>query len=299
MRPIDCKTVRDSMLKEAKEKIDGIYKVFGRKLKLVVIQVDGDKASDIYVRNKRKTCDNLDIECIVEKFRNDIGLYELSSWIIKYSNDDDVDGIILQLPLPDHLKNYKNDLINLINPNKDVDGLTEANIGKLWAGQDGIRPATSEAVMRILPITLEGTLVTIFGRSDLVGKPLIKMLMDRNATVMCCHSNTSKVDIQRAFMTSDIIISATGERRDLSNLIIHRTDRIYIDVGINRNSNGDICGDFQFSEWDLKINDQVLYTPVPGGIGILTTAQIPLNLIKCYELRTDTTVHSKLATNTY
>lgn len=282
MTEIDCKKVREEILTEAKEKLNKIHEEIGRKLKLVVIQVEGDSASDVYVRNKLRTCESVGVECDVIKLPNTISHIRLLHKILSCSLNDNVDGIILQLPLPDHLKPYQNYLLNNINGRKDVDGLTDYNVMKLWTGKDGIRPATAEAVMRLLPDDLSNDTVTVIGRSDLVGKPLIKMLMDRNATVSVCHSKTYLKDMEYLIDKSSIVISAVGKPKCLAvtpKLKYHVT---YIDVGINRDENGKICGDLDIVE---NPNRGCHYTPVPGGVGILTTAQIVLNLIKCYELK--------------
>lgn len=280
MKRIDCKNIREAMLNEAGYKLNDIYSTLDRKLKLVIIQVNGDDASDIYVRNKKKTCENLGIKCEHTQLSTSVSHDFISSLIDIYNTDPMVDGIILQLPLPDRLKQYQHELMNRIHWTKDVDGLTNANVSRLWTGRHGIRPATAEAVMRLLPEDLSNETVTILGRSNLVGTPLIKMLMDRNATVSVCHSKTSKKDMEYLINNSSIVISAVGSPKFLAvtpKLKYHTT---YIDVGINRDCDGKLCGDLDIVE---NPNRGCHYTPVPGGVGILTTAQIPLNLIKCYE----------------
>lgn len=282
MTEINCKKIREEMLTEAKEKLSKIHKEIGRKLKLVVIQVEGDQASDVYVRNKVRTCESVGVECDVVKLPTCISFFKLVDVLTGCNKNDKVDGIILQLPLPNHLKTYQSDLLNMISWHKDVDGLNDHNIMKLWTGKDGIRPATAEAVMRVLPDDLCNDTVTVIGRSNLVGKPLIKMLMDRNATVSVCHSKTYIKDIEHVIDNSSIVISAVGKPKCLAvtpKLKYHVT---YIDVGINRDNDGNLCGDLDIVE---NPNRGCHYTPVPGGVGILTTAQIVLNLIKCYELK--------------
>ena len=290
MKQIDCKSIREVMINKAKIKLDNIYNTLDRKLKLVVIQVTGDDASDIYVRNKIKTCEDLGIKCEHAKLSTSVTYDFISSLIDIYNTDPNVDGIILQLPLPNHLKQYQHDLLNKICCIKDVDGLTDANVARLWTGQYGIRPATAEAVMQLLPDDLSGKSALILGRSDLVGKPLIKMLMDRNATISVCHSKTTYNTINSLMNDSDIVISAVGKPRFLRAIPYLDSNKVtFIDVGINRDENGKICGDIWISH---HYGTNCEYTPVPGGVGILTTAQIPLNLIKCYEF-------GKLADITY
>lgn len=282
MTEIDCKKVREEMLAEAKEKLNKIHKELGRKLKLVIISVKGDMASAVYIRNKVRTCELAGVECDVIEFPTNVSHTRLFTAILNSSLNDSVDGIILQLPLPYHLRQYQDQLINTIDGRKDVDGLTDYNIMKLWTGNDGIRPATAEAVMRLLPDDLSNQTVTVLGRSNLVGKPLIKMLIDRNATVSVCHSKTSKKDIEYLIDNSSIVISAVGKPKFLAVTPKSKHHVTYIDVGINRDSDGKLCGDLDIVE---NPNRGCHYTPVPGGVGILTTAQLVLNLIKCYELK--------------
>lgn len=279
MKEINCKKVREEMLTEAKEKLKNIH----RKLKLVVIQVEGDQASGIYIRNKLRTCEAVGVDCEIVELPTDIPIFKLADILSDCNKNDKADGIILQLPLPRHLEKYQSDLINMIDWRKDVDGLTDINVSKLWTGKDGIRPATAEAVMRLLPDDLSGKSATIFGRSDLVGKPLIKLLMDQNATVSVCHSKSDIYTKYSLIDHSDIVISAIGKPKELVLTPYSFFNKsTFIDVGINRDENGKICGDFLIGP---NSGDKCEYTPVPGGVGILTTAQLVLNLIKCYELR--------------
>lgn len=282
MTEIDCKKIRKEMLEEAGTKLDYIRKHDGRKLKLVVVQVEGDSASDIYVRNKVKTCESVGIECEVAKLPKKSTMNNVARWLTLYNLDKDVDGVILQLPLPDHLKQVQHYLINQIDWFKDVDGLTDKSVMRLWTDLRGVRPATAEGILRLLPEDLSGRTAVILGRSDLVGKPLAKMLMDRNATVTVCHSKTDHLVRARLMRNADIIVSAIGQPKSV--IIPENINKkiTYIDVGINRDVNGKLCGDFVI---DDEITDLAHYTPVPGGVGILTTAQVVLNLIKCYELQ--------------
>lgn len=286
MNIIDCQSIRDKMLEEAKVELDKIWENDGVHLKLVVVQVEGDSASDVYIRNKIKTCEQVGIECVHIKLSNDVSFDDLSK-VIKGANDDNsVTGLMLQLPVPDHLKPYEQQLIDLISWGKDIDALTTENIGRLWDDKPCITPATPTGIMRLLPNDLSGQNVVIAGRSKLVGKPLIKLLQDRNATVTTIHSKSEfYVHILQG---ADIFISAIGrpkhwDRDYFYDELLNGTFCVkYIDVGMNRDENGKLCGDIDietFENFDCDI------TPVPKGVGVLTTAQLMLNVVKAYKLQ--------------
>ncbi len=279
---VDCKVIRQSMLDEAKERISKI----NDKLTLVIIQVEGDSASDVYIRNKVKTCEQVGITPIVEKCPADISYQELVRVLMKYVYEDYVTGLMLQLPLPEHLKPYGQDILNLICWKKDVDGLSVASVGRLWTNQDCITPATPTGIMRLMPGNdLSGWNVTIINRSALVGKPLAKMLMDRNATVSICHSRTGKSNIVKHMKYADCVVVGIGEPKKIDKSYHPEDSGVvrWIDVGINRDEDGKICGDINAKDFEDITWARI--TPVPGGVGLLTTAQLMLNVIKAYELQ--------------
>lgn len=292
MNIIDCKEVRNQMLEEAKTKLDEFYHGENVKLKLVVIQVEGDAASDVYIRNKLKTCEQVGIECEHVKLPHDSDMFDVMGSILYHSVQPETTGIMLQLPLPDHLKPYQQKLLDAIPWQMDVDGLSSASVGRLWTNQPCIAPATAKGVMKLLPEDLSGKDVCIVGRSNLVGKPLIKLLEERNATVTLCHSRTQHL----AYYTerANIIVSAIGKPKYFdSSYAFYDYDAVFgelfpddqqtwIDVGINRDENGKLCGDIDIETFkDIDCN----ITPVPGGVGLLTTAQLVLNVIDAYYLR--------------
>lgn len=275
MNTIDCKSIRGDMLREAREKIASVP----HKLKLAIVQVGKDDASEVYIRNKVKTCEKVGIDCQVVRCDYPITYLTLSVVIKTLVNDDSITGVILQLPLPDPLKQYERKLLDLIPYDKDVDGLSSDSVGRLWTGRPCITPATPTGILRLLPEDLSGKDVTIVNRSDLIGKPLTKLLLDRNATVTVCHSKT-KFLLNRT-RGADIVITGIGKAEYFDNwYMIHL--QTWIDCGINRNGDGKLCGDIDLT--DLK-NMVIDVTPVPGGVGILTTAQLMLNVIKAYELQ--------------
>lgn len=282
MNIIDCKDIRNKLLRDLKVDISKINDC-GQKLKLVVIQVKGDSSSDIYIKNKIKTCSEVGIECEHIALPNDIRFDELSK-VIKSANEDfRVTGLMLQLPLPQHLKKYEQELLNMIDWKKDVDGLTTKNIGRLWDNKECIVPATAKGVLKVLQdFELSGGDICIIGRSKLVGKPLMALLERANATVTLCHSKTK--DIKTKIASSDIVITAIGQPKHWNCGLFNK--KIVIDVSINRDENGKLCGDVN---WDDKDNlpqlFDCIYTPVPRGVGALTTACLCENVVQCYKLQ--------------
>lgn len=282
MKIINCEEIRDKMLDEAENEI---YKLKGKQPCLAVILVGDNPASITYVSNKMKICDKVGIKSDVFHLSEYSTVGEVQKYIEFCNNSSKCNGILLQLPLPDHLKEYEQYLIDCIDPLKDVDGLTTINQGKLWTGQDCIAPCTPTGILRLLDEDLSGKVVAIAGRSKLVGNPLIKLLQDRNATVISCHSRTCDEDKLGVLQNCDIFISAIGVPKywhaTPSDVDYERCKTI-IDVGINRDENGKLCGDVDietFKEIDVSI------TPVPKGVGVLTTAQLMLNTIKCYKMQ--------------
>ena len=278
MKFIDCKSVREQILTEVKEKVAEIEKP----LKLLIFQVGDDDASQVYVKNKLKTAELVGIQAEVIKFRENIQYGDLKYLIHAYSAMKDVTGAMLQLPLPDHLSEYKQELLDSIPWKKDVDGLSSESVGRLWNGRDCIVPATPSGIMKLLPDDLSGKTVCIVNRSNLIGKPLTKLLMDRNATVTVCHSKTDIVNMRYSIGDADIVVTGIGRARYFTAEWFN-SPQILIDCSINRDNDGRLCGDINLSnlldpeEYDFSV------TPVPGGIGILTTASLMANVVKAYE----------------
>lgn len=276
IQAIDCLTVREQMLNEAKlmakECLDNNVTP-----KLVVIQVGDNPASSTYVKNKIKTCDEVGITSEHIKLDGNIDATELMKMIDAVNDDDTVHGILLQLPLPEHLAKNEQMFIDRISWNKDVDGLTTENQARLWSGNmKRINPCTAEGILRLLKDDLSGKTITIAGRSKLVGMPLFKLLLDRNATVTMCHSKTDDVGYHAMF--SDVFISAIGKPKYFKS--DDCAGSAIIDVGINRDENGKLCGDVDWDSFTQECVD-TLCTPVPKGVGVLTTAQLMLNTLKC------------------
>lgn len=269
---IDCKIIRDKIKKDLRLELDKI----NDKLKLVVIQVGFDPASDVYVRNKKNLCEEMGIEFLHKKY-DDISEEDLICEIDKLNNDKEVTGILVQLPLPKNINEKR--VIEKIDYRKDVDGLTSTNIGKLYAKEDGIIPCTAYGIMKIFEyenINLEGKNTLLIGRSKLVGVPLISLLLGKNSTVTVCHSKTK--NLEELTKKADILVVAAGKKY-LINKDMVKKDSIIIDVGINR-EDGKLYGDVNPD----VIDNSSMITPVPGGVGVLTVIMLINNIIECYKL---------------
>lgn len=245
---------------------------------LVVILIGNNQASEAYVRGKGKDCDEVGIQNITLQYE-DISEEELLEKINMLNTDTSVDGILVQLPLPEHI-NEKH-VLEVISPRKDVDGFHPQNVGKMYIGEETFLPCTPKGVIRILEELgfddLKGKKAVIFGRSNIVGKPIAKLLLDKNATVTMCHSKTK--DIAGEAKQADIIISAMGQAKLIKKEWI-KEGAIVIDVGINRDGQGKLCGDVDLED----VIDQVSYiTPVPGGVGLTTRAMLLENTIEAYQ----------------
>ena len=279
---IDCKAIREKILNEVKEEVATLP----TQPHLAVVIVGDDKASHTYVKNKEKTCEQVGIKSSVVMLREDIPQIALDTVINQLNNDENVHGILLQLPLPEHLDEQR--AIDLISQYKDVDGLTVANAGLVALGRldEAIIPCTPSGVIRMfdeIGYDLEGKTVTIIGRSNLFGKPMSQLCLSRNATVKMCHSRTNKLHNELDFQ--DVVISAIGKPKFLDNTHLSYND-VLVDVGINRDENGKLCGDIDIEDV-LSIEEEApkYYTPVPGGIGLLTTAMLMKNVIKAYKMQ--------------
>lgn len=263
--------------KRIKEELKQEIEVFSRKPSLVVIQVGNDIASDVYIEGKKKASLEVGIDFKHLKYEEDVTEEVLIEKIQELNSDDMVDGILLQLPLPKHLNEVK--IINYIDPSKDVDGLTITNIGKLTNKIDGLVSCTPLGIMELLSaynVELEGKHVVIVGRSNLVGKPLISLFLNNNATVTVCHSKTK--DLSEYTKQADILVVAVGKKNLITRDMVKK-DAVVIDVGINR-EDGKIYGDVYY----LDVFDKVsLITPVPGGVGPMTVTMLLKNVVKCYK----------------
>ena len=266
---LDGKKLRDKIFENLKQKLNNM----SEKPTLAVILVGDDPASQIYVKNKKKTAENLGINSIVINYPSNISEKILLDKIQELNNDNKITAILVQLPLPKHIDKFK--IIDAIAPEKDVDGLTPYNSGKLFSGEEPyVYPCTPKGILLLLDeynIELEGKHVVVIGRSNLVGKPVAQMLLNRNATVTMCHSHTKNLsDITK---TADIVVSAVGKNIIGEKML--KSDCVVVDVGIFKDINGKICGDVDFANAS-KIAAYI--SPVPGGVGPMTIASLMLNV---------------------
>ena len=243
--------------------------------KLAVIMVGNNQASKVYVKNKSKACSEIGIEYEEYILEENTKQEDLINLIKKLNNDKTVNGILLQSPIPNHLK--MNDAIKEISYKKDVDGFTPTSVGKLVMGEDTFISCTPYGIIKMLEeynINLLGKNVVILGRSNIVGKPLIQCCLNKNATVTICHSKT--VNLSEYTKKADILISAIGKPKFVTKDMI-KENAVVIDVGINRDENNKIVGDVDFNEV-VQIASYI--TPVPGGVGPMTIAMLMNNVIK-------------------
>ena len=247
------------------------------KPKLIVILVGDMKASASYVAQKEKFAVKAGIESDVMRFEDSITETEILDQIDAINKDKSVHGVIVQLPLPDHISVAK--VLNRIDPSKDVDGFTPTNVGKLFLGEDTLVSCTPKGIMQMLASTgtdLNGKNVTVVGRSNIVGKPVAILCLQQNATVTMCHSRTK--DLNAKLADADVVIVAVGIPKFISGDQIP-SDSIVIDVGIH-NIDGKLCGDVDFESASLKAS---AITPVPGGVGPMTVCALIENTILAAE----------------
>lgn len=277
MKILDGKKLSNEIIEELKVRCDEL-KEKGIKPKFAVIMVGNDKASQIYVKNKRKACERIGIECVECFLDENIQQKELIDKIKELNSDNTIHGILLQSPIPKHLN--INEAFETISPKKDIDGFNPTNVGKLCLNQNTFVSCTPFGIIKLLDkygIDLAGKKVTIIGRSNIVGKPLIQCFLNKNATVTICHSKTD--DIKEHTKDADIVVVAIGKPKFLKENMVKKNS-VIIDVGINRDDNGKIIGDVDFENVSKKSS---YITPVPGGVGPMTIAMLMNNVIKAAE----------------
>jgi methylenetetrahydrofolate dehydrogenase (NADP+) / methenyltetrahydrofolate cyclohydrolase len=242
---------------------------------LAVVIVGDNQASQTYVRNKQKTCKELGMHSVLIEYKENVSEEELLSKIEQLNVDDSIHGILVQLPLPGHINEMK--VIETISPEKDVDGFHPVNIGRMMIGQEAFLSCTPYGILVLLKetgIELEGKDVVVVGRSNIVGKPVGQLLLNENATVTYCHSRTK--ELEKLTQSADIIIAAVGKAGFITKNHV-KEGAVVIDVGINRNSEGKLCGDVAFNEVKEKAG---YITPVPGGVGPMTITMLMYNTLK-------------------
>ena len=271
---LDGKKLRDNIIENLKAKVD----TFNKKPTLVVILVGENPASKIYVNNKKKMAEKIGIHSEVINYPANITEAELLDKIEELNNDKNVTAILVQLPLPKHIS--KENIMNKITPSKDVDGFTPYNFGKLFSGETPtVYPCTPKGILLLLDeynINLDGKHVVIVGRSNIVGRPLSQMMLNRNATVTVCHSHTKNLAL--ITKTADVLVSAVGKNIIEGEML--KTNCVIVDVGIFKDENGKTRGDVDF-ESASKIASFI--SPLPGGVGPMTIASLMLNTVELFE----------------
>ncbi len=276
---LDGKKLADKLNLELKSKISDLVKETGVKPKLITIIVGNNPGSKIYVNIKHKTSEKVGINSIVKELDENISHDTLIGEINRYNNDPSVHGILLQLPLPDALRARTTEIVDNIFPSKDVDGLNSATKGKLFNYEEELAPCTPKGIIKLLEhyeVDLEGKEVVIINRSNLVGKPLIFMLLKRNATVTICHTSTR--DMDKHIKNADILIVAVGKPNFITKDRI-KQGAVIIDVATNR-IDGKLCGDVDF---EGVIDKCSKISPSPGGVGPLTVAFLMQNTYLAYK----------------
>lgn len=242
---------------------------------LAVILVGNNPASRSYVTSKEKTCKELGMHSLLIELPETISEQELLDKIDELNHDEKIHGILVQLPVPDHIN--ETSIIEAISPEKDVDGFHPINVGRMMTGQDAFLPCTPYGVMVMLKemgIEIAGKHVVVIGRSNIVGKPQGQLFLNENATVTYCHSKT--VDIKSITTQADILVAAVGRAYFVTEDFV-KPGAVVIDVGINRNSEGKLCGDVDFEHVKEKAG---YITPVPGGVGPMTITMLMYNTLK-------------------
>jgi methylenetetrahydrofolate dehydrogenase (NADP+)/methenyltetrahydrofolate cyclohydrolase len=277
-RRIDGKTLSAQVRTEVAARAAALTAA-GHQPALAVILVGGDPASQVYVRNKIAACKQAGIRSIHETYGAELREGELLARIHALNQDDEVHGILVQLPLPPHINAQR--VIEAISPRKDVDGFHVANAGALLVGQPGFRPCTPLGCMRMLEhvgmSNLRGRHAVVVGRSNIVGKPMALMLLGADATVTIAHSGTR--DLAATCRQADVLVAAAGKPRMITGSMI-KPGAVVIDVGINRLPDGTLCGDVDFDSAE-GVADWI--TPVPGGVGPMTIAMLLANTVQACE----------------
>ncbi len=281
---LDGKALAQQIQAELQTQVQTLHSTIGRPPGLAVLMVGNNPASAVYVRNKERACDRVGIASVGKHFPADVSQAEVERVVQHLNQDDRVDGILIQLPLPDHLDAVA--LLNQIHPDKDADGLHPVNLGRLVRGEPGLRSCTPAGVMRLLAaygLDPKGKQAVVVGRSILVGKPVALMLIAANATVTVAHSATP--DLATVTNTADLLIVAAG-RPNLVTAEMVKPGAIVVDVGINRVTAAD--GSFQMvGDVDFAAVQPVAswLTPVPGGVGPMTVAMLLANTVQSYRQR--------------
>ncbi len=278
MKLISGKTIAADIRETLRQRIESLKEAEKRLPKLSVILVGDDPASATYVRNKERACAQTGILSETIRMSEDTTQQALLEVIRRLNADETVDGILVQLPLPAHIE--ANEVLMAIDPGKDVDGFHPVNVGKMMTGMQALLPCTPKGVIRMLEAAgyddLSGMRATVIGRSNIVGKPVAQLLLAKHATVTIVHSHTAR--IAEVCAEADVVVAAIG-RPKLIGADWIKEGAVVIDVGINRDEHGKLCGDVDFEQVKDKA---AAISPVPGGVGPMTIAMLLENTLEAY-----------------
>lgn len=276
---IDGKAISLAIKDELKEKV-AEYKNKGIDITLAVVKVGNDPASAVYVRNKEKACEYVGINSRTLALPEKTTQEELLNIVRELNEDDTVNGILVQLPLPKHID--ESEVLLAINSTKDVDGFHPVNVGKMVIGEDTFLPCTPAGIIEMLKrsdIDIEGKECVVIGRSNIVGKPMSLLMLKENATVTIAHSRTK--DLKEVTKRADILVAAIGKPKFVTADYV-KEGAVVIDVGMDRDENGKLCGDVDFESVEPKVS---AITPVPGGVGPMTVTMLLVNCLRSVELK--------------
>ena len=276
---IDGKKISAEIKEELKTEV-AAYAAQGKKCALAVIQVGADPASSVYVRNKKKACAYIGIESLSYELPEETTEEELLALIQKLNDNPDVHGILCQLPLPKHI--CEDHVIQAIDPQKDVDGFHPQNVGALVVGKKGFVSCTPAGIIQLLKrsnIEIAAKHCVVIGRSNIVGKPMAMLLLQKNGTVTICHSRTK--NLKEVTSRADILVAAVGIPYFVTADMV-KDGAVVIDVGMDRNKEGKLCGDVDFAEVEKKAS---YITPVPGGVGPMTIATLMKNTVTAAKIQ--------------
>ena len=274
---INGKEISKAIKEELATKVATIKEQTGLSPRLVVVLVGEDPGSVSYVTGKAKAATEVGIRNETLRYPESITEEELLTLIAKLNADDDVDGVLVQLPLPKHIDEQK--VIDAISVDKDVDGFHPGNVAKLWLKQPCTVPCTPNGIIKLLKTTgveIAGKEAVVIGRSNIVGLPVAKLLLDNNATVTIAHSRTK--NLAEVTRRADILVVAIGRPRFVTADMV-KPGAVVIDVGVNRDENGKLCGDV---DYDATAEVASYITPVPGGVGPMTITELMVNTVECF-----------------
>lgn len=275
---IDGKKISAEIKDEVKKEVEALKKE-GKEIALAVIQVGADPASSVYVRNKKRACEYTGIKSVSYELPEETTQEELMNIVKECNEDASINGILVQLPLPDHLD--EDEVLLAIDPKKDVDGFHPVSVGNMVIGEDGFLPCTPAGIIQLLKrsgVEIDGKECVVIGRSNIVGKPMSILLLRENGTVTICHSHTK--NLKEICKRADILVAAIGKPKFIDDSYV-KEGAVVIDVGIHRNENNKLCGDVDFDKVEPVAS---AITPVPGGVGPMTIAMLMKNCVESKKL---------------